>query len=270
MYLRKAVVSGHFYPSRQEELLAVLRKMTDSSGRKEKALSVIAPHAGYIYSGAVAGKVFGSIEIPASVILLGPNHTGFGEPFAIETEGAWETPLGSVPIDTGLARLVLKQSAYLQEDHLAFQREHSIEVQLPFLQYLRRDVMIVPILLGSVAVNSLVWQEIAAALVAGIKESGDEALIVASSDFTHYQPQKEAEENDRAVIEAIEMLDPDLTVERIEELQLSMCGYGPVLTAMIASKSLGARKGMLLEYRTSGDVSKEYDSVVGYAGMVIV
>jgi AmmeMemoRadiSam system protein B len=268
MYIRKPVVSGHFYPAGKDELERMLRFMIGAPGEKAKARAVVVPHAGYAYSGAVAGKVFGVVEIPGSVIILGPNHTGYGEPFAVETSGAWETPLGMVQIDSGLARLLLQHSGYLQEDRLAARGEHSIEVQIPFLQYLRPDVTIVPVVLSGL-VSSPAWAETGKAIAAAVKASGKDALIVASSDFTHYEPKKDAERKDRFVVEAIEVLDPALAVERIEQEEVSMCGYGPVLVAMAAAKEMGARRGVLLEYRTSGDVSKEYDSVVGYAGIAI-
>jgi len=265
---RQAAVSGHFYPGEKQALLKALKGYVRVSEKKEPAIAVICPHAGYVYSGKVAGMVYGKVSMPDSVILLGPNHHGYGEPFAIMREGSWQTPLGEVEINTPLAEKIIAQSRYLHADSLAHVPEHSIEVQIPFLQYIKNDIRIVPITLYG-NLESTAWPEIGIAISEAIKDYGEKVLIVASSDFTHYETREKAEENDRYAIEAITDLNEDLFIERIAERDISICGFAPIVTAIIASKNLGAKTAELVEYRTSGDVSGDYEQVVGYAGIVI-
>jgi AmmeMemoRadiSam system protein B len=236
--------------------------------KKEPAISIICPHAGYVYSGKVAGSVYGKISIPDDIIILGPNHHEYGEPFAIMKEGVWQTPLGNVEINKPLAETIIEKSRYIHENNLAHIQEHSIEVQVPFLQYIKDDIKIVPITLSG-PLESTAWPEIGIAISEAITDYGKNVLIVASSDFTHYETQSKAEENDRYAIEAIIAMNEDLFIERIAERDISICGFAPIITAMIASKNLGAKSSELVEYRTSGDVSKDYEQVVGYAGILI-
>ncbi|MCL5674490.1 MAG: AmmeMemoRadiSam system protein B [Candidatus Omnitrophica bacterium] len=266
--IRNPVVSGYFYPGEKHALTKMLKSYVGISGEKEHVKAVICPHAGYVYSGKVAGSVYGKIEMPDSVIILGPNHHGFGEPFAIMKEGVWRTPLGDVEINKTLAEKILEKSGYLQDDALAHSQEHSLEVQVPFIQYVKNNVRIVPIVLSG-SIDSIAWPEIGNAISEGIKDYQEKTLIVASSDFTHYENQKTAEENDRYAIEAILALDEELFIERVSERNISICGYGPIITAMFASKNLGAKKAEIIDYKTSGNVTGDYDQVVGYAGIII-
>jgi hypothetical protein len=265
--IREAAVAGQFYPGRAEELKETIKYMTSREKVQIDALGVVSPHAGYIYSGAVAGAVFSRIKFTGTFILIGPNHRGAGKPFSITTAGRWQTPLGEVVINAGLAGAILSASGRLEEDTLAHRYEHSLEVQVPFLQYFKPGVKIVPILLSIAQPD--VYKEIGRAVVRGLRESGEDAVIVASSDMTHYEPHEKARAKDRLAIDAILALDADELVRCIAENDISMCGYAPVISLITAAKEMGAQKAELVKYQTSGDSSGDYSSVVGYAGIVI-
>lgn len=265
---REPVVAGYFYPSSRSQLLRMLETFIKKTEEKEDAKAIVVPHAGYIYSGKTAGEVYSKVLIPEKVIILGPNHTGYGEPYAVSSHNFWETPLGKVKVDEEISSLLVKKSRYLEKDTLAHEREHSIEVQIPFLQVLKNNVKIVPITLMGY-VDNPAWVEIGETIGEVIEEVNKKILIVASSDMTHYQPHYIAEENDKYAIEAINLLDEDLLIERIQEKDISMCGYGPVIVSIVASKLLGAKEGNLVRYSTSGETSGDWEQVVGYAGIII-
>jgi AmmeMemoRadiSam system protein B len=265
--IREAAVAGQFYPGWPGELKEAIEHMTSREKVKIDAVGVVSPHAGYIYSGPVAGAVFSKIKFTDTFILIGPNHRGAGKPFSITSAGRWKTPLGEVGINAELGGAILKASGHLAEDTLAHLHEHSLEVQVPFLQYFKPGVMIVPILL-SIA-NPDVYKEIGRAVVSGIRETGEDAVIVASSDMTHYEPHEKARAKDKLAIDAILELDADELVKRIARHDISMCGYAPVISLITAAKEMGARKAELVKYQTSGDSSGDYSSVVGYAGIII-
>jgi MEMO1 family protein len=266
---RKPAVAGQFYPADATDLNSEISGYLDPKSGKQDVLGCIMPHAGYMYSGPVAGAVVSRINVPEHVVMLGPNHTGQGTPFSLSGNGTWKTPLGEVNIDKELARELLSNSQYLQEDSLAHLFEHSLEVELPFLQYSRRDFKIVPICLASANPGALksVGLELAEAITRlNIRKS---TLILASSDMTHYEPQKEAEKKDKLAIDAILELDEDKLLERIAKFDISMCGFAPVVAMLAGAKKLGAKKAQLVKYQTSGDVSRDFSSVVGYAGIII-
>lgn len=265
--LRKPAVAGQFYPATAALLKKQLSKFINEGAIKEDIIGVISPHAGYIYSGQVAGETFSKVKLTDAIIILGPNHTGSGEAFSIVDEGIWQTPLGEIGINSKLAKLILNKSKNLSKDLTAHIYEHSLEVQLPFLQYLKDDITIVPIVLshGEIAV----YKEIGQAIASASKEIKKKTIIVASSDMTHYEPQDIAASKDKQAIEAIMELDEDKLIRRIDELNISMCGYAPVAVLICASKQLGAKEATLVKYQTSGEVSGDYSSVVGYAGMLI-
>ena len=236
---------------------------------KINAIGCMVPHAGYIYSGKVAAETVSCINIKDTVIMLGPNHTGYGTKFSIMTEGSWETPLGDVKIDSGLAKELLNNSNYLEEDSLAHDYEHSLEVELPFLQYFRNDFRIVPIAFMSQDFKALVavGDEIANCVKRlGIKDS---VLLIASSDMTHYESREEAKRKDGQAIKAILELDEAKMMERINTLNITMCGCAPAAVMIRAAKALGAKNAKLIKYQTSGDVTQDFDSVVGYAGVAV-
>ena len=262
-------VAGQFYPETGAALKSEIAGLLLAKDKpKEKAIGILVPHAGYMYSGHVAASVYSCIEIPDTVIILGPNHTGMGETFSLFKEGSWHTPLGDVDIDENIAGAILAKCKYVKEDTKAHLFEHSLEVQLPFLQYLKKDVMIVPMVLS--AYNMEAYQDLAAAIVSAIKQTHKSALIVASSDMTHYEIQEIAEKKDKVAIEAILKLSETQLISSIEQLSISMCGYIPAVVMLIAAKALGAKSARLVKYQTSGDATGDYEAVVGYAGVTII
>jgi len=272
--VRQPVAAGPqgygFYLSDPEGLKKQIATLIDKNPKeKEEAIGCVLPHAGYIYSGKIAAETLNRINIRNKVILLGPNHTGNGAPYSIMPEGAWLTPLGEVRIDSLLAKAILKDSKYLQTDTYAHLGEHSLEVELPILQYLKKDFEIVPIVFMSDDLTALknIGKEIAKA-VRGLGLSGS-VLLAASSDLTHYEPEEEAKKKDLAAIEAILELSPDKLMESVRRLNISMCGYAPVIAMLEAAKGLGAKKAELIKYQTSGESTGDKTSVVGYAGIII-
>lgn len=267
--IRKSIVAGQFYPSQKAQLTQQIASFVQKKSVPEEAIACILPHAGYIYSGKVAVQTISQVKIKNKIILLGPNHTGYGKNFSIMTEGIWQTPMGEVKIDTNLAEAILKHSHYLKDDFLAHLYEHSLEVELPILQYFKTEFEIVPLVFLSEEVDIL--KEIGKEIASVIKDLGikDSILLVASSDMTHYEPQAEAERKDKIAIEAILNLDEDKLNKEAEALNITMCGIAPVTVVLSASKALGAKSARLVAYQTSGDLTGDYDSVVGYAGIII-
>lgn len=267
--IRKPVVAGQFYPSSSSGLKNQIDALVDKKATKIDCLACMLPHAGYMYSGRVAALTVSRINIREKIILLGPNHTGNGTPFSIMTEGIWQTPLGEVKIDTTLANKILANSKYLEADTAAHAYEHSLEVELPFLQYFKSNFEIVPIAFLSDEIETL--KEIGRQISSVLKEPGikDSVLIVASSDMTHYEPQDEAKDKDKEAIGAILELNEDKLMQRIRRLNISMCGYAPAIVMIKIAKLLGAKNAELIKYETSGEVSGDWDSVVGYAGIII-
>jgi AmmeMemoRadiSam system protein B len=265
--IRNPVVAGMFYPGSTSSLREQLENFIDEGLAKEEVLGLVSPHAGYMYSGYVAGAVISRIVVKDTFIIIGPNHTGLGQPFSIMSEGIWRTPLGEVEIDTVLARRVLESSSHLKDDVVAHLEEHSIEVQLPFLQYIKPDIKIVPIVLAQG--TSDIYKDIGGVIAKSIKDLNREAVIMASSDMNHYEPQEIAIGKDNKAIEAILQLDIDELLNRVAEFHISMCGYGPTASLIAACKVLGATQAELVMHKTSGDVTRDYQSVVGYAGILI-
>ena len=265
--IRNPVVAGQFYPASPSSLEAQVRGFVDEKAPKEEVIGLVSPHAGYVYSGPVAGAVMSRIQFKDTFIILGPSHTGAGRPFSIMTEGSWHTPLGEAEIDSRLGKEILTRSKHLEEDHVAHLYEHSIEVQIPFLQYFKRDVRIVPIVLSHAAPS--VYKEIGKEIAKAVKELRADTVIVASSDMTHYESQESARSKDTQAINAILELNEDELLRRVRELNISMCGYVPTVALISAAKELGAKRAELVRYETSGDVTGDYSAVVGYAGIII-
>ncbi len=265
--IRNPAVSGQFYPASPSQLKAMIEGMVNEKAVKEDIIGLVSPHAGYVYSGPVAGAVISRVKFKDTFIIMGPSHTGIGKPFSIMTQGAWRTPLGEVEIDSELGGKILTTSSHLEEDPVAHQREHSIEVQLPFLQYFKADIKLVPIVLGyaSGATYKKIGEEIAQA----IKELNKEVVIIASSDMTHYESQESAQRKDFQAIEAILDLNEDELLKRVDELNISMCGYAPTVSLIAAARELGATEAELVRYQTSGDTTGDYTAVVGYAGIIL-
>lgn len=267
--IRQPQVAGQFYPSSPQELKNQIEALIDKKADKSDAIACVLPHAGYMYSGAVAGKTVSRINLKEKIILLGPNHTGYGARFSIMAEGTWQTPLGEVKIDSHLAKEILKRSKHLEDDASAHRYEHSLEVELPFLQYFKSDFEIVPVIFLSDEFELL--KEIGKEIAGTLRELNinDSTLIVASSDMTHYEPQIQAQKKDKEAIGAILELNEDRLIDRIQGLNISMCGYAPVVAMLSAAKLLGANAGKLIQYQTSGDITGDKSSVVGYAGILI-
>jgi len=265
--IRQPAVAGYFYPGTKEELERELASFLSSTKEKTRATAIVVPHAGYMYSGHVAGEVYASIQLPDTFIILCPNHTGAGSDFDLYPDGEWLTPLGSVKVDAELSQALLDLFPRAKKDGRAHLREHSLEVQLPFLQYLRGDFRFVPLCIRQFHYDYL--QELGHALASIISNSGREILIVASSDMTHYESQESAHRKDRLAIEQMEKLDARGLYDTVHRFDISMCGYLPATATLIAAGELGAQGGKLAKYATSGDVTHDYQQVVGYAGLVI-
>jgi hypothetical protein len=220
-----------------------------------------------MYSGHVAGAVFARIKIPRLCVLMCPNHTGVGRPLAIMSEGAWETPLGEVPIDAEFANALRQQFPTLQDDSAAHRAEHAAEVELPFLQLQQRDLRFVPIALGTGQFETL--EQLGAALGEVIARQAEPVLIVASSDMNHYESDAVTRVKDHRAIERILTLDAHGLFDVVTQQDVSMCGFGPAVAMITAARQLGAKSAELVKYATSGDVSGDRDMVVGYAGVIV-
>ena len=265
--IRKAAVAGSFYAGTPDRLRLQVEDLLPRGVVPEPAVAVVAPHAGYMYSGRVAGAVYSRVQFPETCVILGPNHTGLGAGAAIMTYGHWETPLGRVPIDGELAKAILGYSSVLEEDHLGHLREHSIEVQLPFLQYRERPFSFVPISLFSH--EYAVCQNVGKAVAAAVGRAGKRVLLVASTDMSHYISRDEAAVKDRKAIDAILALDPERLHQVVRREGITMCGFHPTVATLIAAKGLGAVRAELVMYTDSGEVTRSTDEVVAYAGLVI-
>lgn len=262
------MVAGSFYPSSVDSLTKQIESFVDKNAVKSNVVACMLPHAGYMYSGRVAVETVSRINIPDKIVIIGPNHTGCGAAYSIQTEGIWQLPFGQIKIDSNLANCILNNSAYLERDSDAHRHEHSIEVEIPILQYFKKNFEIVPICILSEDVDAL--KEIGNTIVTAIKQVKlqGSVLIMASTDLTHYQPQQQASKKDKEAIEAIINLDVDKLNEKVKGLGITMCGCAPVSVMLTAAKALGAKRGELVRYETSGDVTGETDSVVGYAGVL--
>ncbi len=265
--IRTPAVAGQFYPGSSSALRKELERLLNPREKKENALGVFAPHAGYVYSGKTAALLYERISIPQTAVILGPNHTGLGESFSIMREGIWKTPIGESVINTPLVDEILKRSKFLCIDEAAHRREHSIEVQLPFLQFLREDVQIVPIILSGDELEPC--RDIGKAIAEAVGQTKADAIIIASSDMTHFESAQSAKEKDMAALKAVVELDEKKLFDTVLRLSISMCGYIPVITMLIASKKLGAKAAELIDYTHSGEVTGEVDSVVGYGAVLV-
>jgi hypothetical protein len=256
-----------FYEEDREKLKKQLDALLDGHAQKKiKAKGVLCPHAGYIYSGAVAGKVFSSVEIPRSIVILGPNHTGVGKGISVFPGGNWITPLGKVRVDEAMAADVVKKCPRAEFDELAHSGEHSIEVQLPFLQAIRNDIFIVPICIRDSDREALT--ELADAIASVLK--GKDALIIASSDMTHYESADSARQKDEKVLRLVEKLDGEKMYTTVFENGISMCGVLPAYVMIKACVALGATLAEVIKYSNSGETSGDFSEVVGYAGVVVI
>ncbi|HEU65743.1 MAG TPA: AmmeMemoRadiSam system protein B [Chloroflexi bacterium] len=275
MKTRKPAVAGMFYAGTASELEEQIEwcynhelgpgaiPRVNSKGPRE-IVAIVAPHAGYYCSGPVAAHAYKELAddgIFDTAVILGPNHTGYGYPVSLWAGASWNTPLGEVEVNEKLAQRLLGKA--IKADETAHIYEHSIEVQLPWLQHLYKKVKIVPL--------TMMAQDIETARIVGkaISQAGDNLIIIASTDFTHYEPHSVAMEKDEAVIEAIVALDEEELYIRCESLDCTMCGYGPVASAIVAAKEMKAKRASLLKYATSGETCSDFSEVVGYGSIVI-
>jgi MEMO1 family protein len=265
--IRHPAVAGRFYPKDQRKLLADLHSYLSPASSPVPALGCVVPHAGYMYSGHVAGAVYAQLDVPARCIVLCPNHTGMGTPLSIMSQGVWETPLGDVPIDSDLAALLVERFPLLSEDSAAHHAEHAIEVQLPFMQAKRKDVRFVPIAIGTRQYEVL--GGLGEAIGEVLDAASERILVLASSDMNHYESDPITRVKDQKAIERILALDPRGLYEVVTNEEISMCGYGPTVAMLTAAKRLGATSAELIRYATSGDISGDREMVVGYAGMIV-
>lgn len=273
--MRPPAVAGQFYPSSADKLREQIEacflhplgpgKLPERGNQERTIVGAVVPHAGYMYSGYEAAHVYFALakeKKPEAVILLGPNHTGYGSAIAVSQE-SWRTPLGEVSVDRKISEQLFKTCELIDVDELAHKYEHSIEVQLPFLQYIYGDFRFVPIALG---IQDL---ETAQQIAKCIAKLSCNVAILASSDFTHYESREEAERKDKKAIAHILTLDEARFMQAVYELDASICGYGAIATCIVASRELGAKRGELLKYASSGEITGDSSSVVAYAGIVL-
>ncbi len=270
MNIRPPAVAGAFYEGSPDGLRRQVEECVRESPPVAEKLAFIGgvvPHAGLMYSGHVAAAFYTAAELPRRYIILCPNHTGFGHFAAINREGSWRTPLGTVPVDSELAGALMRRSPLLADDWRAHAREHALEVQLPFLQELAGAFSFVPICLGAHRYDYC--EEIGAAIAETVKAAGEQVGILASSDLNHYEDQKTTLRKDQLAIDELLELDARELWRVVDEFDVSMCGFIPATTMLIAAKALGASHAKLLKHATSGDINGDYGHVVGYASVLI-
>jgi hypothetical protein len=269
--IRAPAVAGQFYPATHAEVDVELDRVWQPVGERRKAIAVMVPHAGWMYSGATAGKVYASVAVPDRVILVGPNHRNVGSRYAVADAGAWETPVGPVKIAEPLAAELLDACELLAEDPKAHVAEHSLEVQIPMLHRANPQVQIVPILIGGAwpdAGGRGELRMIGEALADVVRGYGRDVLMVASTDLNHYEDQETSRVKDKLALEAVVNLDEDGLMQRVRDVEVTMCGVAATYSVLVAAKRLGARRGELVDYRTSGEVSGDFARVVGYGGVI--
>jgi len=267
--IRPPAVAGRFYPDDPGQLRDTVDSFlaAETKTNRIRALACLVPHAGYIYSGRVAGEIYQRLEIPSRVILVGPRHYPRGAPIAILSQDPWQTPLGLAPIDTHLAEKLVHACPLLREDAIAHGAEHSLEVQLPFLQRLAPSFAFVPIVIATVQYADL--DALGRALAEVIQSEPEPILIVASSDMNHYEPDDVTRVKDRKAIGRILALEPRELFDTVRNERISMCGYGATVAMLTAARALGATHAELVRYATSGEVNGDLQQVVGYAGIII-
>ena len=277
--MRKPVVAGSWYAGSAGELRRQIEDCFQHSlgpgalpgvtrTQTRRILGLVSPHAGYPYSGPVASHGFlqiASEPTPRILVILGPNHSGMGATIALSNEDRWQTPLGDVELDIEVGESIITASRWAEWDDLAHNREHSIEIQLPFLQYVYQSGFKV-VLIAMLRQNLEVSQDLGRAIAAALE--GKDGMVIASTDFSHYEMRASASKKDHLAIEAILSLDPARLEKVVDDLNISMCGPGPVMTMLTACKELGACKARLLRYATSGDITGD-SRVVGYASIEV-
>jgi AmmeMemoRadiSam system protein B len=266
-HVRMPAVAGRFYPGLPAKLDAEVARMLDAAhAEPAPALAVVVPHAGYLYSGAIAAETFARVIVPRTAIVLCPNHTGQGARRALWASGAWRLPGGDLRVDEELAE-ELRDPAALQIDEAAHLLEHAVEVQLPLLRARNPEVRIVPICLAGM--TALECQALGEAIASVVAPRGDTVLLVASTDMSHYTSADRARERDARALERIEAIDAAGLFTVVRDYDISMCGVIPTTVVLAAARALGARSATRVRYGNSGETSGAFDRVVGYAGFVI-
>lgn len=265
--LRRPAVADQFYPGDPQKLRSLIETFTPSPiTAKLTALAIISPHAGYVYSGMVAAETFAHAVIPATAIILGPNHHGLGDRLAIMTNGSWQIPGAEIEINSTLAQRLLNESPLFSDDTLAHAHEHSLEVQVPFLHY-HGVKKIVPICASFMPYDAC--RLAGEALARTIQQAGQPIVMVASTDMTHYEPRSAASQKDHLALSHVQALDPEGLYQTVVSRRISMCGIIPTTITLVAAKCLGATKVALIRYADSGEVSGDTEQVVGYAGLIV-
>jgi MEMO1 family protein len=264
--LREPVVAGRFYPGDRRSLEAELEEIIPQDVAKIDAIGVVSPHAGYMYSGSIAGKVYGRLKQKDTYIILGPSHTGVGAKFAM-SDDSWRTPMGTLRADTVFIESLLGSSGLLRVDQTGHAGEHAIEVQLPFLQKTSPESLIVPITVQ--CDNYVELSEVAHAIVSSVKDTEKKIMIIASSDMTHFEPRATAGVKDQMALDKILDIDPEGLLETVTRKGISMCGVLPVVLMLAVARDLGANRTELVEYSDSGEVTGDVSDVVGYAGIIV-
>jgi len=264
--IRHHILAGSWYPASDKEMRKVLDDYVAPAGEPEEARGVLVPHAGWVYSGKVAGQTFAAVRVPDRVVVLAPNHKGVGSKRAVWARGAWTIPGASLAVDEALAGAVARRAG-LEADTIAHLHEHSLEILLPFIHRRNPAARIVPVCLMRLDAAQL--KEIGEGIAAAIEETGEDALVVASSDMSHYVSADDAQLLDGMALKKIEKVDAEGLLKVVERNEISMCGVVPAAVMLFAAVTRGAKRGRLVKYATSGEVSNDYTSVVGYAGMVV-
>ena len=265
--IRNAHVAGQFYPANKTLLESAVSSCVDNSAEKIDAKGCVAPHAGYMFSGEVAGSVLSRIEPKETYVILGPNHTGRGKPFGLDLNQKWRTPLGTVEPDKELGSAIVEMSALVRPDEACHEYEHSIEVQLPFLQVLSPGFKMVPIVVSSAGIDE--YTAIGESIAAAVKKTGRRVTVISSSDMTHFEPHQQAKEKDGRVIEKMLEMDVEGFLSAVAKDKVTMCGDAPTAVMLTACRKMGAKHSVFVKYQTSGEKTGDMSSVVGYAGIII-
>jgi len=265
---RRPAVAGRFYSGSAPALRDEVESFMHPSITKVSAKAIVAPHAGYIFSGGVAGLVYSTIEPPDTFVLMGPNHTGLGHAVSVMSEGKWDVPGATLDIDSELAESIIKRSPICTRDEEAHKYEHSLEVQLPFIVHVNPKARIVPITIMQASLDELM--ELGRAVAAAVKGVKSPVVIASSTDMSHFLDEDETRRRDKHALDKISALDPEGLYKVVRAKDISMCGFMPTVVALSAAIALGATEARLLRYTTSAEASGDFDRVVGYAGYVIV
>jgi MEMO1 family protein len=265
--MRQPAVADRFYPGSPQALAQAIQELMPevATAERRSALAVAAPHAGYVYSGNLAGKTLARVLIPETVLLIGPNHRGQGSPVSLSSD-TWMMPFGPVPCEEKLCHDLVNRSPAFRIDESAHRHEHSLEVQLPFLQKVQQHLRIVPLVVSHIAYS--LCEELARTIAEAITAHGSKVLIVASTDMNHYESRQKTEKKDRMALRCIELFKPDDLYRTVHDEHITMCGVIPVVIAMLAAQALGGGTAELVGYTDSGHLSGDTRQVVGYAGVI--